>query len=138
MCSSLCVCLVSSSGIAFVQNKVNAFFVCSSPNKLLDFKFFLKALENFWKLWKNFHQFYKQSKTYRSIWFMVVLFVFYVDWISVVATVVEITLMSRKNSDLGSVKINSLPWRTPAKHLEFGYQWMIMLLFFQKASLFEI
>ena len=38
---------------------------------------------------KKFHQFYKQ--TFRSIWLMVVLFVFYVDSVSVFATVAEIT-----------------------------------------------
>ena len=45
-----------------------------------------------WNFEDNFHLFYKQTKTCRNIWLMIVLFVFYVDWISInAATAAEIT-----------------------------------------------
>ena len=77
------------------------------------------SLENSWNFVDNFHLFYKQTKTCRSIWLMIILFVFYVDSISINAATLlaEITwycfVFSRENLGLAPGKRNSLPWKTP-------------------------
>ena len=53
---------------------------------------------------------------------MIVLFVFYVDSISVAATVAEVTwyrfvFLPRENLGLGPGKMLSLPWKIPGKLL---------------------
>ena len=46
-------------------------------------------LQHFWKFVELFHQFYKETKTYRSVPIITVCFAFYVNLISVGATVAE-------------------------------------------------
>ena len=100
------------------------------PGKLLEFWNFLLGpwktlgktdnflvfleLENSWNFVEMvFYHFYKQTENCRSIWFMILLFVFYVDSISVAASVAQITLcrffLPRENLGLSTRKINSYP-----------------------------
>ena len=116
------------------------------PGKLLEyFEIFLQGRENSWKtdnfavyfwktpgsFWKDFHQFYKQTRTYRSIWLMTVLFVYYANSISVAISVEESIwyrfVFAEREFIVRSWKKKFLPWRTFGKLLEFSYHQSIRI-----------